>query len=159
AWEAGLDAAREAAAALGHAEAAVHYEQALEAVALGAEVPAAARRDAMLALAGATFAAGDIAAARRRYTHAVAAARRAGDAAMLARAALGLAQVSQYGVVETEGVALLSEALDRLFAEDGALRARVTGLLAHHEPDQARREALIVAALAMASRLGDEATL
>ncbi len=159
AWEAGLDAAREAAAALGHAEAAVHYEQALEAVALGAEVSADARRDATLALADATFAAGDIEAARRRYVQAAAAARRAGDAATLARAALGFAQVSAYGAVETEGVALLSEALDRLPAEDGALRARVTGLLAHHEPDQARREALIDAALAMARRLGDEATL
>ena len=47
AWEAALEAAREAAAALGHAEAARHYADALEAIALGAEAPAArAARDA-----------------------------------------------------------------------------------------------------------------
>ena len=49
AWEAALEAAREASAALGHAEAAAHYAEALEALALGAEAPAAERRDAMLA--------------------------------------------------------------------------------------------------------------
>ena len=49
AWEAALEAAREASAALGHAEAAAHYADALEALALGAEAPAAERRDALLA--------------------------------------------------------------------------------------------------------------
>jgi tetratricopeptide (TPR) repeat protein len=122
-------------------------------------VAAEARRAALLALADATFAAGDIEAARRRYQQAAAAARRAGDAATLARAALGFGQVSRYGAVEAEGVALLNDALARLPAEDGALRARVTGLLAHHEPDQPRREALIDEALAMARRLDDAATL
>ena len=80
AWEAALEAAREAAAALGHAEAAAHYAEALEALALGAEAPAAERRATLLALAEATFAAGDIEAARRRYSQAAAAARRDGDA-------------------------------------------------------------------------------
>ena len=65
AWEAALEAAREAEAALGHAEAAAHYAEALEALALGAEAPAAERRATLLALAEATFAAGDIEDARR----------------------------------------------------------------------------------------------
>jgi hypothetical protein len=153
AWECGLEAAAEAAAALGHAEAAARYEEALEALGLGAEAPSAARRDALLALADATFAAGDIEAARRRYVQAAAAARRERDADSLAHAALGFARVHPYGMVDTEGVALLSEALDGV--ADAPLRARVMGVLAVLEPEQERREALIDAALALA---GDEAT-
>jgi hypothetical protein len=159
AWEAAREAAREAAAALGHPEAAVHFAEALEALALGAEAPAQQRRQTLLALADATFAAGDIEEARRRYSQAAAAARRDDDAALLAQAALGFGRVSPYGAVETEGLALLNEALERLPAEDGPLRARVTGLLAHHERSQPRREALIDEALAMARRLDDDAAL
>ena len=55
AWEAALEAAREGSTALGHAEAAGHYAEALEALALGAEAPASERRDAMLQLAEATI--------------------------------------------------------------------------------------------------------
>ena len=101
-------------ASLGHAEAAAHYAEALEALALGAEAPAAERRATLLALAEATFAAGDIEAARRRYSQAAAAARRDGDADALARAALGFSQVRPYGAVDEESVELLSQALERL---------------------------------------------
>ena len=157
AWEAALEAAREAAASLGHAEAASHYAEALEAIALGAEASAAERRATLLALAEATFAAGDIEGARRRYSQAAASARRDGDAHAMAEAALGFSQVHPYGAVDPEGIALLTQALERLPAEDGSLRARSLGLLAIFEPDQERREALIDDALAMAQRLGDEA--
>src|SRR5262249_61954301 len=44
AWQAALDAAHEAAASLGHAEAATHYAEALEALALGAHAPGRQRR-------------------------------------------------------------------------------------------------------------------
>lgn len=153
AWEAALEAAREASATLGHAEAASHYAEALEAVALGAEAPAAERRETMLALADATFAAGDIEEARRRYSAAAGAARRDGDAEALARAALGFAQVRPYGAIDEESVTLLSQALERL--DEGPLRVRVLGLLAVFWPEQERREALIDEALAKAA---DEAT-
>ena len=153
AWEAALEAAREASAALGHAEAAAHYAEALEALALGAEAPASERREAMLDLAEATICAGDIEEARRRYSQAAAAARRDGDAEALARAALGFAQVRPYGAIDEESVTLLSQALERL--EDGPLKVRVTGLLSVFWPEQARREALIDEALASAA---DEAT-
>ncbi len=159
AWQAALDAASEAAASLGHAEAASHYAEALEALALGAEAPADARRDAQLALADATFASGEIEDARRRYAQAADAARRDDDAAALARAALGFTQVRPYGDVDAEGVALLEAALERLPAHDNPLRAQVLGLLAVVEPDQDRREALIDEALAIARRLEDESTL
>jgi hypothetical protein len=159
AWEAALEAAKEAEAALGHAEAATHYAEALEALALGAEAPAGDRRATLLALAEATFAAGDIEDARRRYSQAAAAARRDGDADALAHAALGFSRVRPYGAVDAESVTLLSQALERLPPSSGALRARVTGLLAVFEPEQERREALIDGALVTARRLGDEATL
>jgi len=159
AWEAAREAAREAAAALGHAEAAAHYAQALEAVALGAEVPASERRATLLALAEATFAAGDIEEGRRRYAQAAAAARRDGDADGLAQAALGFTQVHPYGAADTEGVTLLTQALEALPASDGPLRARALALLAVLESVQERREALIDEAIDMARRLNDEVTL
>src|SRR5262249_13439425 len=43
AWDATVEAAREAGAALGHAEAAAHYAAALEALELGAEAPSEER--------------------------------------------------------------------------------------------------------------------
>jgi hypothetical protein len=157
AWEAAHEAAHEAEAALGHAEAASHYAEALEALALGAEAPAAERRDAQLALADATFAAGDIEDARRRYVQAADAARRDGDAGAFARAALGFTQVRPYGERDERGLALVREALERLPDRDNPLRARVMGMLAVLEEEHG--EALIDEALAMARRLGDEATL
>jgi hypothetical protein len=162
AWVAGLEAAREAAAALGHAEAAAHYEQALEAVALGAEASAAERRETLLALADATFAAGGIEEARRRFGQAAAAAREAGDAEGLATAALGFARLQAYGALDLKAVELLTQALDALDPAPSRLRARVTGLLASRlspATDQERREALIAEAVAMARALGDDRTL
>src|SRR3954447_12885269 len=158
AWQAALDAAREAQMMLGHAEAARHYADALEALALGAEAPVADRREVMLSLADATFAAGDIEQARRRYAQAAEAARRDGDADALARAALGFSQVRPYGVVDTEALELVATALESC-AEEGPRRARLTGMLAVLEPDQERREALIDEALETAARIDDEATL
>ena len=159
AWETAVEAAREAAASLAHAEAASHYAEALEAIALGAEAPAAERRATMLALAETTFAAGDIEGARRRYAQAAASARRDADADAMAEAALGFSQVHPYGATDPEGIALLTQALDRLPTEDGSLRARAMGLLAILEPEQERRERLIDDALAMAQRLRDEAVV
>ena len=81
----------------------------------------------MLALAEATFAAGDIEGARRRYAQAAASARRDGDADAHGRAPRsGSRRCSPYGAVDQEGVALLTQALERLPTDDGALRARAT---------------------------------
>ena len=109
---------------LGHAEAARHYADALEALALGAEAPAAERREVLLSLADATFAAGDIEQARRRYAQAAEAARRDGDADVLARAALGFSQVRPYGVVDTEGLELVAAGAGACAEDGAAARAR-----------------------------------
>src|SRR4051812_26634410 len=153
AWEAAVEAAREAEAALGHAEAAGRYADALEALGLGAEAPAAERLAVQLALAEATFASGDIEGARSRFRQAAAAARRARAPEVLARAALGFCRLQQYGTLDAEAVELLSDALAALPDEPGELRARVTGLLAARlrpATDQERREALIAEAGAVA---------
>src|SRR5262249_28159651 len=113
------------------------------------------RREVLLSLADATFAAGDIEQVCRRYAQAAEAARCDADADRLARAALGFSQVRPYGVVDTEALGLVSSALER-YAEEGPVRARLIGQLAVLEPDQQRREALIDEALAMAD---DDATL
>ena len=162
AWALSLEAAREAAALHAHAEAAGHYGGALEALELGAEVSAADRLDATMALAAASFAAGDIDAARRRFAAVAAAARRSGAAELQARAALGFSQVQQYGVIDDEAIALLQGALDALPPADSALRARAAARLGQRlDPvtDQPRREALVDEGVAMARRLGDDETL
>jgi hypothetical protein len=162
AWDLSLEAAREAAGLQAHAEAAAHYGGALEALELGAEVTTAVRLETSLAFAAATFAAGDIDAARRRFRTVAAAARRSGAAEMHARAALGFSEVQQYGTIDVDAIALLQETLDLLPPQDSALRARASARLGQRlDPvaDQARREALVDDAVAMARRLEDDDTL
>ena len=162
AWDLSLEAAREASALHAHAEAAGHYAGALEALELGAEAGSATRLETTLALAAATFAAGDIEGARTRFAAVAAAARRSGAAELQARAALGFSQVQPYGVIDERAIALLQAALDALPPDDSALRARASARLGQRlDPvtDQPRREALIEDGVAMARRLGDDTTL
>ena len=126
AWELAREAAREAAGLQAHAEAAAHYAEALEALELGAEATPAERLETTLALAAATFAAGDIEAARRRFRAVARAARRAGAAELQARAALGFSEVQPYGAIDDDAIALLQGALDVLPpARQRAARPRV----------------------------------
>jgi hypothetical protein len=162
AWDLSLEAANEAAGLHAHAEAAAHYAGALEALELGADAAPAIRLETSLALAAATFAAGDIDPARRRFRSVAAAARRSGAAEVHARAALGFSEVQQYGLIDTDAIALLQEALDLLPPQDSALRARASARLGQRlDPvtDQARREALVDEGVAMARRLGDDQAL
>ena len=141
---------------LGHAEAAAHYAEALEALALGAEAPAAERRATLLDLADATFSAGDIeppaGATRRPPTPRAATATRTRSPARRS----GSRRCAPTAPSTQESVALLSHALERLRRRCAA-RARSPACWRCFEPDQARREALIDEALRDARRLGDEA--
>jgi hypothetical protein len=159
AWHDMLAAARAAEAVLAHDEARASYEHALEACELGAAPGEEARARAIAALAAACLAAGDVEGSRRRWQQAAALARRRGDAAGLAAAALGFAHLQPYGEVDHEAIALLQEALDELRPGDAALRARVLALLAlRTDPvaDQPARELLVEEAVAEAVRHGDE---
>jgi len=162
AWALSLEAAREAAGLQAHAEAAAHYAGALDALELGAEVSPGERSEMTLALAEATFAAGDIAAARRRFRSVASAARRSGAAEVHARAAIGFSEVQRYGSIDEDAIALLQGALDALPPQDSPLRARASARLGQRlDPvtDQARRETLVDEGVAMARRLGDDDTL
>ena len=162
AWALAREAASEAASLQAHAEAAASWAGALEALELGAEATAAERLEAAMALATSQFAAGDIGAARDRFRVVATAARRAGDAELRARAALGFAEMQQYAEIDTEAITLLESALDALPGHDGGLRARLGGLLGLRlDPvsDQPRREALLDESVTMARRLGDTDTL
>ena len=157
AWSDALAAAREAEAVLAHAEA-VHALRA------GPRGERAGRRRAerrgprsrrSRALAAASLAAGDVEGSRRRRRQAAALARRLGDAAALAEAALGFAHLQPYGEVDHDAIALLQEALDAQAPEDAGVRARLLASLAlrtDYVAEQERREALVQEAVALATR-------
>jgi eukaryotic-like serine/threonine-protein kinase len=144
-------------------EAAVHAERALEMLALEQHDGTQAKLlAALLAAANAHTYAGELERGRKRYDEAAAVARRAGDDAAFARAALGFAEWAEYGVVDEPAIALLNEALERLERGDSALRATLMGRLAVRlDPagSQERREQILDDAIAMARRLGDDGAL
>jgi DNA-binding SARP family transcriptional activator/tetratricopeptide (TPR) repeat protein len=114
------------------------------------------------ALAAAQADAGHWEAARAGFARATVAARAAGDAPAFARAALGHAGGTweQFGVHDTENVAMLEEALRRLFTNDSPMRAQVLARIAIHrtfvaEVPEAEVRAIADEAVAMARRLGE----
>jgi tetratricopeptide (TPR) repeat protein len=161
-------AAEEATARLAHEEAAGHYAQAVRLAGLANDT--AARRSLLLELAEAHRRAGDLTQARGRYLDVAAEARAAGDAPMLARAALGVHQVGGRSLsTHADSIQLLEEARTALDAvdEDGAsagTRARVLACLARDlvhgfGHDQTRAAQLSEQAVTLARCLGDPATL
>ena len=102
-------------------------------------------------------------ASRASFEAAVAAARAIDAEDILCRAALGFAPFALTpGYVDEAHVALLVEALERIGPADDPMRVRLLGSLAvalYWSDQVARRAELADEALAMARRLGDEATL
>ncbi|MBV8303650.1 MAG: AAA family ATPase, partial [Acidimicrobiia bacterium] len=101
---------------------------------------------------------------RQTLERAAVAGRDAGDATVLAQAALASSRAvfSQVGQVDPALVTLLEEALGALPAEDTPIRARLLANLAAallFSGEWERRLSLADEALAMARRLGDRATL
>jgi DNA-binding SARP family transcriptional activator/tetratricopeptide (TPR) repeat protein len=140
-----------AAARLAYEEAARHYERALA-------LPTDRRAELLIGLGEAHLRAGDVPAARERFSEA---ARAADDPALLARAALGRSGLSVTVLGhDPDTVALLERALGAV--GDDALRARLLGRLAielYHSPPVERREELSGEAVALARRAGDPAAL
>jgi predicted ATPase len=101
--------------------------------------------------------------AQSAYEDAVAIARKTGDAAQLARAALGASEPGMlFGVMQTKRVALLEEALVALESEVSGTRVRVQARLAtelYWSRDQARSRELADEAMTSATRLGDVGAL
>lgn len=116
-----------------------------------------------LRLGAALRAAGRWQEAVRSYREAADDARREGDAALLAEAALGLEETCwRPGITSAGAAALLTEAVAALDDQDDRLRARLLAALARargYAGDWRRAAAARRAAVALARRLGDPATL
>lgn len=161
-----LEYARRAA---DHAMALTGYEQAAELLelALGASDLLGAdherRAELMVALGDARLRGGDPR-ARETLLDAGQAAREAGRADLLARAALCMRPYALLAAhLDEVHVGLLEEALERLDSKDSPLRARLLARLAvclYYLPQAAgRRASLVEEAVQMARRIGDSATV
>jgi tetratricopeptide (TPR) repeat protein len=159
-------AAAQAKDRLAHEEAADWYERAL-AVLDPDHGDHAAEAELHIALGDVLWSAGNHAPSREHFDRAIELARRAGDAELFARAAIGRGGRRRAwvdaGLVDDALVAGLEEALELLPPTDSALRAWVMSRLAaelYFRPqDDDRRTALADEALAMARRTGDPDTL
>ena len=142
-------------------EAAEHLRRELELLELAAPADRRRRGEVLLGLGEALTAAGGGSAAARALDAAVQAARDAGDAELLARAALAM-DGGISGTPDQRAAGAIEEALRRLPPGDHPLRARLLCRMARtllFAPEPERRAALAEAATAMARRLGDPAVL
>jgi len=162
-------AAERAAALLAYEEAAVHYTQAIEALAPGGDETR--RIELLLALGHVQARAWNTDSALTTFRNAAAAARLLTQtvpqaATLLANAALGIGRtglgVPRGGAVDPELVGLLEEALRVLSDRDSALRAQILARLAvelYFSDSAERRVTLSTQAVDMARRVGDTATV
>jgi DNA-binding SARP family transcriptional activator len=150
-------AGRRAAARLAYEDAAERFERAAEALELaGADDEGG---PVLLERGGALLRAGEPASARRAFDAAAQVARRRGDDALLAEAALGFAGLGVTIVdLDEDAVARLEEALDTV--RGPVLRSRLEARLAvelYYAPDRTRSEDL--SARAVANAAGDPSAL
>jgi tetratricopeptide (TPR) repeat protein len=155
-------AGHEALAALAYERAADLFDAALSALDLLPE-PDEPRRGELLLLRGQAQMQSGGDAARSTLLAAIDLARRAGDADLLARAALSLGGFGlSPGMVDDDLVAVLEEALHALPPDGSALRARLLVRLAvalYYSDAAQRREDLVQEALGIARGLDDTPTL
>jgi tetratricopeptide (TPR) repeat protein len=154
-------AGRRAVSRLAYEDAAARFERALEALALADAGEQAGR--VLLARGDALSRAGQPSQAREAFSAAARLARRSGDAALLAEAALGFAGLGIAIVdLDAETIGRLEEALDALGSGEPALRSRIQARLAvelYYAPDRRRSEALSAEAVATARSSGDPSAL
>lgn len=162
----GVMAARVAADRLAHDQEAMHWQQALDGLALARPGDRATRYDLLMELSRAKRSAGDFVASQRAAREAIEIVTRMGDDERMARAAVGLSRGGstawswrEYGSVDQEAIDVLERALVTLGSEDSALRAEVLGTLAVELYFAAnageRAYELSAEAVDIADRLGD----
>ncbi len=144
--------------------AAANYERALQAMDLIPGTDERVRVDILLALGGALYMGReDRSRWRPAFQRAAELARRAGDSEQCARAALGFASlISTPGVVDSEVMRMLEEALQLLGPAKSALRARVLARLGNElsfSEERERKKQLLADALQVARRVDDPETL
>ena len=152
-------AGAEAASMLAHEEAAQHYARALE-VLSEFRPESGDRLELLNSLGEELVRAGERPAAWEAFREAATLARRAGDSAALARAAIGASRryVAQPGVVEDELVGMLERALEHNRDEVSLPRVQLLGCLAgalSYSPERARTADLAAEAERSAEALGD----
>jgi DNA-binding SARP family transcriptional activator len=157
-----LAAGRSATARLGYEEAAAHYERGLNVLTRSAQAHDRRRCELLLALGEARWGAAEVEKARNAYMQSAELAQKLGDGVALAHAALGFCGPHRGEVAA--GVTLpVADVLQRAFAalgdEDSELRAQLMGRMAAYTGWRQRRPELARQALAMARRVGDNATL
>jgi len=155
-------AGRRALDLLAWEEAGTLFERGLAALELDERPDQRQRCELLLGIGEARMAAGDVPAARAAYQRAAGLARAIGAPEALARAGLGLGLVVPGGAVDPVEVELLEEAREALAGADSPLLARVLARLARaltFSAQAGRRLALSAEAVALARRLGDDATL
>lgn len=155
-------AGREATDQHAHAEAALHFRHALDALSwLPPDEPK--RLALLLEIGRAQSSAGAEAPAREAFERAAQLATAQSDAASLARAALGFARVNlEIGVVNPVTVRLLESAQSQLGAGDTVLRAAIAGQLSaalYFSDERERRDALSREAVDVARADGEPQAL
>ena len=154
-------AGRRALDRLAYEDAGERFERALEALELAEAEDEAG--PVLLARGDALLRAGEPASAREVFSVAARLARRRGDPALLAEAALGFAGLGIAIVdLDTESIARLEEALEALGAGEPILRSRLQARLAvelYYATDRRRSETLSADAVATARASGDPSAL
>jgi eukaryotic-like serine/threonine-protein kinase len=123
-------AAARAIQLLAYEEAARHYERAIESLPLLEKPDEQLHCRLLLRLGDAQRRSGDVDAARAAFFAAAERARKIGDGASLAEAAIGLQAGAAFGQVDEKRVVILEQALDAVGDGDLALRSRLLGHLA-----------------------------
>lgn len=155
-------AADEATRMLAHERAAQLYGNALEALALAPSIDPARQVELLLLQAAAYRRGGLHEHARQAAMDALGVARRSGEPAWVADAALAAAEAAPVWAADSQLVDALDEALGSIAADDLRRRARLLARLAqagYYSASPARRRELTQQALLAARSAGDDATL
>lgn len=149
-------AGRQSQRLLAWEQAAIHLEQALDALDHQENVDPRRRIEVLLALGASQRLSGNRERRIAAYQQAIAIARAVGDAALQALAALGLCDVSEWSARTPPGAAeALQEALAGVGPDDAVLRARLTCRLAYLDiRDRARAEPIAREAVRLARHGG-----
>ncbi|HEX8744348.1 MAG TPA: protein kinase [Thermoleophilaceae bacterium] len=152
-----IRAARRAVALMAYEDAATLYDRALQALDLRGGATGRERADLLIALGDAQARAGEGQRAKETYFRAADAARAAGASDQLARAALGVANKIEIGLVERDLIELVEEALDACGDEPSGTRAELMAALAVtvYFESQDRADELSAQAVDMARAAGD----
>ena len=156
-----IRAAKRAMSLMAYEEGAQLFERALQALELRGGASGQKRAELLIALGDAQVRAGDGQRGKETYFRAAEVARAAGAQDQFARAALGVANKFEVGLIERELIELVEEALVQCGEEPSSTRAELMAALAVavYFDDHERADALGAEAVEMARAVGGDHTL